>query len=306
MGIDTYFFSKKFQEVVYVEQRADLVDVAKQNFKALGVENVKITHGDAEKVLDTIEQSIDLIYLDPARRDKHGGKVFFIADCSPNVSDLLPKLLSKTDNVLIKYAPMLDIKAAITALKTVYKVFVVAVDNDVKEVLYWIRKPITTEEPLIEAVNLSKENHPILCSTFGDELATQVSFAVPLTYLYEPNAAILKAGLFKSVARLYKLLKIAPNTHLNTSNELLNDFPGRKFRVTQVEKFNKKQLKKALNGQYVNVSCRNFPLKPEALKQLFNFKDGGETYLFFTQSQLGEKIVIFTTKISDEKTLLAS
>lgn len=303
MGIDTYFFSKKFQEVVYVEQRSELVETAQRNFEALGVKNVKIMHGDAEDVLERTHQPIDLIYLDPARRDKHGSKVFFIPDCSPNVSDLLPKLLPKTDNVLIKYAPMLDIKAAIAALKTVYKVFVIAVDNDVKEVLYWIRKPITTEEPPIEAVNLSKENQPAVCSTFGNELATQVSFTTPRTYLYEPNAAVLKAGMFKSVARLHNLSKIASNTHLYTSDDLKDNFPGRSFRVTKVEKFNKKQLKKALNGQYVNISCRNFPLKPDVLKQLFNFKDGGEAYLFFTQNQLNEKIVIFTHKISNEETL---
>lgn len=297
MGIDSYFFAQQFEETTYVEQRADLVNIATHNFTELNVKNINIINQKAEEYLGSTNQKFDLIYLDPARRDEHGGKVFFIEDCSPDVTAILPDLAKRTANVLIKYAPMLDIKAAVLALKSIYKVIVIAVDNEVKEVLYWIRE--SNEEPLIEAVNLSKENQQVFEADLITESNTQVNFNYPQTYLYEPNAAILKAGMFKSIAKYYLLDKLAPNTHLYTNNALLEDFPGRKFRIIKSEKFNKKKLRNELNGQYANVSCRNFPLKPEVLKKLLNYKDGGDVYIFFTQNQFNEKIAIFTAKISD-------
>lgn len=298
MAIDTYFFAKKFKQVTYIEQQGELTNIARHNLGELHVNNVEIINENAENFLQKSNQRYDLIYLDPARRDAQGGKVFFIQDCSPDVASILPELFKKTENILIKYAPMLDIKAALAALKTVYKVVVVAVDNDVKEVLYWLCK--TETEPIIEAINLSKENQPPLRSDFTEEFGTEVNFNEPKNYLYEPNAAVLKAGLFKTVAQRHKLHKLAPNTHLYTSDKLTEEFPGRKFRIEKTEKFNKKLLRKELKGSYANVSCRNFPLKPEQLKQLLNFKDGGEKYVFFSQNYLNEKIVIFTTKISDQ------
>lgn len=298
MGIDTYFFAQQFEKVTYVEQNADLCQIAAHNFKELGCKNIEVINQNAEAFLHSTENSYDLIYLDPARRDQRGNKVFFIEDCSPDVSAMLPDLFRKTENILVKYAPMLDIKAAVSALKSIYKVIVVAAENDVKEVLYWIRK--SEKKPIIEAINLSNER---LATTFQadffEERETNVEFGSPGKFLYEPNAAILKAGLFKVPAKRFDLRKLAPNTHLYTNEELNNTFPGRQFQINKVEKYSKKKIKKELTGTYANVSCRNFPLKPEALKKLLNYKDGGENYIFFTQNQFHEKIVIFTTKTGD-------
>lgn len=298
MGVDSHFFSQVFKNVTYVEQNTELVKVAEHNFNQLKANNIKLINQTAESFLAESNKHYDLVYLDPARRSKHGGKVFFIQDCSPNVVDLLPELLNISDNILIKYAPMLDIKAALKSLIHVQKVIIMAVENDVKEALYLIKKGAGF--PIIETVNFSKNGKQQFTSSFQHETEITVIFSEPKTYLYEPNAAILKAGLFKTLSEKYSLSKLAPNSHLYTGDNFHPDFPGRKFRVEKVEKFDKKSLRKQLKGSYANISCRNFPLKPDALKKLLSYQDGGNQYIFFTQSELGEKIVIFTSKASDK------
>jgi 16S rRNA G966 N2-methylase RsmD len=298
MGVDSHFFSQVFKNVTYVEQDAELVKVTEHNFNQLGANNIELVNKTAEDFLAKPNKHYDLVYLDPARRDEHGGKVFFIQDCSPNVIDLLPELLKVSNNILIKYAPMLDIKAALKSLIHVQKVIIVAVENDVKEALYLIKKE--TGLPKIETVNFSKNGKQQFASSFDHETEITVAFSEPKTYLYEPNAAILKAGLFKSLAEKYLLSKIATNSHLYSSDTFHADFPGRKFSVGKTEKFDKKSLRRQLKGNYANVSCRNFPLKPDALKKLLSYKDGGDQYIFFTQNESGKKIVIFTSKTGDE------
>lgn len=298
MGVDSYFFSQVFKNVTYVEQDTELVRIAGHNFSQLRASNIKLVNQTAEVFLAESNKQYDLVYLDPARRDEYGGKVFFIQDCSPNVVDLLPKLLRISDSILVKYAPMLDIKAALKSLIHVQKVIIVAVENDVKEALYLIKKGAGL--PIIETVNFSRNGKQQFTSSFQHEAEITVIFSEPKTYLYEPNATILKAGLFKSLSEKYSLSKLAPNSHLYTSDNFHPDFPGRKFRVEKVEKFDKKSLRKQLKGSYANISCRNFPLKPDALKKLLSCKDGGNQYIFFTQGELGKKIVIFTSKTSDK------
>lgn len=298
MGVDSYFFSKVFEKVAYVEQNTELCETTRYNFGELKANNIVVVNQTAEDFLSETQKRFDLIYVDPARRDEQGGKVFFIQDCTPNVADLLPELFKISDTILVKYAPMLDIKSALKTLLFVQKVIVVSVENDVKEVLYLLKK--VSVETSIETVNFTKGKVQEFSSTFANEAESDVSFGEIKTYLYEPNAAVLKAGLFKSVSGLLKLAKIAVNSHLYTSDTFYADFPGRKFKVEKAVKFDKKHLHKELKGTYANASCRNFPLKPDALKKIIGHKDGGSRYLFFTQNNLNEKMVIFTSKLSDQ------
>ncbi|MDP5121392.1 MAG: class I SAM-dependent methyltransferase [Spirosomaceae bacterium] len=294
MGVDSFFFSKVFETVTYVEQNVELCEIARHNFNELEAENIEVINQTAEDFLASNGENFDLIYVDPARRNEQGGKVFFIQDCTPNIADLLPELLKITDTILVKYAPMLDIKSALKTLGCVEKVIIVAIENDVKEALYLLKK--TDSETSIETVNFTKGEKQKFTSSFELELRAGINLQDPQSYLYEPNAAILKAGLFKSVAEKFNLIKIAVNSHLYSSEAFISDFPGRKFSVEKVIKFDKKILKKELKGNYANISCRNFPLKPEALKKLLGYIDGGEKYLFFTQNERNEKLVIFTVK----------
>lgn len=300
MGIDTYFFAQKFEHVTGIEQNSELAEINRYNFKKLGVANVEILTQNAEDFLGESDATFDVIYLDPARRNDNAQRVFLIEDCSPNVVELLPILQVKTRYLLIKYAPMLDIKAALAALKNVAKVYVLAVNNDVKEVLYVIDFKQDTRN--IETINFYKDEVQQFSFSFSEEESTQAEFAAPQRFLYEPNSAIMKAGAFKTIAKRFGLKKLAINTHLYTSELPVMDFPGRSFEIDKVDKFDKKILSKSLKNRYVNVSCRNFPLKPEQLKKMLGYRDGGDAYLFFTQNQSNEKIVLFTKKIGTQIT----
>lgn len=223
-GIDSYYFSKKFENITYIEQNKELLKIAEHNFRQLNVTNIQVQSVSAEQFLDNNQQTFDVVYIDPDRRNEQQ-RLYQLLDCSPNIVEILPKLFKITDKVLIKTSPFLDISKTISELKQVEKCVVVAVKNECKEVLYLLSKSYR-ETPKIVAVNLGS-GQAELVFTITQEKAAKVVFSKPLSYLYEPNAAIMKSGGFNIVAEYFKLKKIAPQSHLYTSDELIHDFPGR-------------------------------------------------------------------------------
>ncbi len=289
-GVDTYFLSELFDHTDYVEQNAELCRIATHNFadKPIAIHNCT-----AEEFL-TNHQSTNpsihqysLIFLDPARRDSHGGKVFRLEDCTPNVVELLPALLSHLSpdgHILLKLSPMLDLTQAVKELSSIYRtsslcplswdIHVVAVKNEVKEVLLCTKEQCAKYEGKITSIDLAE---PEKAFTFTKEEECGSS-SLPLkgdleeAYLYEPNAAILKAGAYKLIAERFNLHKLDINTHLYVSGTLVENFPGRIFEA---------QLYKGGMevGSQANVLVRNYPLTAEQLKKKLRLKDGGSTYV---------------------------
>ena len=259
-GVDTYFISEQFAHTDYVEQNEELCRIAAHNFAN---KPITIHNSAAEEFLKTAGQ-YDLIFIDPARRDSHGGKVFRLEDCTPNVVELLPTLLAHGKRLMIKLSPMLDLTQAVTAMSTVaWDIYVVAIKNEVKEVLL-----LSGGSGQITAIDLDKKDQ-VFTFTKEEEKECPSSFHLSsFTFLYEPNAAILKAGAYKLVAQRFGLQKLDVNTHLYSSDSLVENFPGRIWRITE-----KQALKQA------NVLCRNYPLTPEALKKKLHLQDGGTAYV---------------------------
>ncbi|MCL6219347.1 class I SAM-dependent methyltransferase [Zunongwangia pacifica] len=292
-GIDSYFFSKKTGEVFYNELNKDLAAIARHNFKALEANNINVNSGDGLAFLKATEAKFDWIYLDPARRDDHGGKVFRLADCTPDVVAHLPLLFEKADHILIKTSPLLDLKLGISELDFVAEIHIVAVDNEVKELLWLLKKGNTSAVKIITKNFTKKENQTFITSMEESENA---EFALPGKYLYEPNAAIMKSQLFGKLATDFKLKKLHQNSHLFTS-EVNIDFPGRKFKITDIMNFGSKYLKKRFKSKKANISTRNFPLDVESIRKKYKIKDGGTDYLFFTTNLNEEKIVLVCEKL---------
>lgn len=297
MGIDSYFFSKTFDSVSYIEHQPDLAAAAKHNFEALGATTIQVFNERAEEFIATTSAIFDVIYCDPARRDANQKKVVHISDCEPNLVTFLPQILEKTRYVLIKYSPLLDIKLAISQLQFVKQVMVVAVKNEVKELLFCIEKGHTAA-PEIKAIHLLPSETHEFSFHYESEENVQIGYALPNKYLYEPNAAIMKAGGFRSVASKFQLMKLAPNSHLYTNENLIEDFQGRVFSVTRVMKFDKKLITNSLTNNKANISCRNFPFKPDEIKKQLKLKDGGDDYLFFTEDANRNKLVILCQKVT--------
>ncbi len=306
-GVDTFYFSKCCNEVHYVEPNNGLFEIALNNFKQLGG---KVTghnqtaegfvhkgarEGGSLRLSDSAVKFFDAFYIDPSRR-KSTQRVFKLADCAPDITSLQDLLFSIAPKILIKTSPLLDIRQGLSELRNVKKVFVVAVKNEVKELLFLCEKGFD-EEPIIEAVNLF-ENKPNETFSFlsSEEKNLDISFGGPQQYLYEPNAAILKAGAFKTISKKFSLTKIHPNTHLYTSESLMKDFPGRIFEIEAFVKPVKKELLNYFPDGKANITTRNYPLSPEQLKKKTGLRDGGEKFLIGF-SREGKKFLVVGVRL---------
>jgi len=294
-GIDSYFLSLHAHRVEYVEPNQELLEIARHNHQLLGATNIGYHHTSAEIFLACTSEKFDFFYIDPSRR-KAAQKVYRLADSEPEIVALLSGFFEKATLVLIKTSPLLDIQQGCRELQGVAQVIVVAVEDECKELLFLLNET-SSREPMISAVDLKRSGEIKSSVSFipEEEKHSVALFSSPLAYLYEPNAAILKAGAFKWIAQKYQLKKLAPSTHLYTSDQLL-DFPGRTFKIVRFVKANKK-LKGLFPNGYVNIISRNYPLSVEDIKKKTGLKEGGEQFLICTQDEK-EKLVMVAERVN--------
>lgn len=293
-GVDTWELSKLFEKGNYVEQDGGLALLARSNLSALKRKNVEVHSATAERYLASISETVDCIYIDPARRDDNKNRVFLLEDCTPDIVQLLPQLRAKANQVLIKTSPMMDIDLAIKSLGPINEVHIVAVENDCKEVLYLISET-QPDDPRLFMVNFKKSKMERLQSTITGVNTAHASFSEPMKYLYEPNAAIMKAGAFAYVSEKFSIPKLHKHTHLYTSEKLLTEFPGRTFKIEQLLPYSKKEIKRAIPKGKANITVRNFKDDVAAIRKKTGLKDGGELYLFgFTDVDQVQRIGLCT------------
>ncbi|MDO6472213.1 class I SAM-dependent methyltransferase [Maribacter sp. 1_MG-2023] len=290
-GVDSLAFSKKMNHVIHLDKNEELSKIAHHNFKQLNAVNIECIAVDGLEFLRKTNSPFDWIYIDPSRRDKDNKKVYYLSDCEPNVVSNINLLLSKTSNLLIKTGPLLDLKSGLKELLHVKEIHIVAINNEVKEILWSIEKGYK-DEPLIKTVNVKAYTTQKFYFQLSDEENALILYSGPLTYIYEPNASILKSGAFKVLAQHYKLFKIHPNSHLYTSKELI-PFPGRIFKVQNIYDYSNKIFKKSGISK-ANITTRNFPDSVEKIRKKLSIKDGGKNYLFCT-TDLNEKLIIISS-----------
>jgi hypothetical protein len=300
LGVDTYFFALNVKQVTYVERSKACFDIAMNNFSQLQIQNIEGYNDDAENVLKKI-QPVDMIYIDPARRDDANHRVFALSDCEPDLLKITPLLFAKTPKVIAKLSPMLDIRHTLDLLPQTSEIHVVSVKNECKELLFVCQRGSENREPAIHCINFTAEGvEQSFCFTLSAEQAEACAISDALqTYLYEPNASILKAGGFKQIAIRTGIEKLHTNSHLYTSNELLPSFPGRIFQVCKIFPFSAKlckQIHKTI--PQANISTRNFPLQANELRRRTGIVDGGDRYLFATTLANDMKVIIEGRKIN--------
>jgi hypothetical protein len=270
-GVDSFFLSKQFSYCDYTEPQKDLLDVAKHNHELLGANNIHHHNKDAAEFLSASGKHYDLIYIDPSRRSSTQKKVHGFADCIPDVIGLKDNLFQHADRLMIKASPLLDIQQGIKDLSFVSRVLVVSVDNECKELLFLCEKDFVGEA-VIECSNIDKTRSEFKFK-FSDERAAVATFSDPLQYIYEPNSSILKGGAFKSISLTFNLPKIQTNTHLYTSDQHIENFPGRIFRVRD----NANNIKPVK----ANIIVRNYPMSVDEIKKKTGIKDGGDLYVLY-------------------------
>jgi len=312
-GIDCSFLSRRFKQADYVERQVELCELARHNFPLLGLD-IEVHNEDGVEYLKRM-QPVDCLYLDPARRDGHGGKTVAISDCEPDVSALEDLLVEKAKKVMVKLSPMLDLSLALKTLKTVSEVHIVSVNNECKELLLIMQKsPISSRVKVFckQIVNTSSCTSVYSCvqpvyscvqSSYVFTLEDERVSECPLTsevgeFLYEPNASILKAGAYRSLTQSYPVKKLHTSSHLYTSDEWVKDFPGRCFRVEAISSFGKKELKTFLQGiEKANLTIRNFPSSVADFRKRLKLKEGGEDYVFATTLADESKVLIRGKKV---------
>ena len=322
-GVDFAFMATRFTSATYVERQPQLCQLVQHNLNALNIGHAKVVCAEAESHLETMKR-VSCIYLDPARRDKNGGKTVLIEHCSPDILQLLPTLLAKCGLLMVKLSPMLHWQQAIAQLQEqgawVRQLHIVSVKNECKELLFLITDRQNHGQNLSHAVAQSEQLHPtplesqtpqqaansansthITCFNDGDsfQYALAEADATPQSilqtppqagmFLFEPNASIMKAGCFGLLCSRLGVQAIAPNSHLFMGSDNIPNFPGRRFKLVAATSFNKRDLKTALQGiSKANIATRNFPLKPEALRKKLKLKDGGEHFIFATTDAQGK------------------
>ena len=282
-GIDAYFLSEKFEKIVLIEQNSELIEIVKQNWMVLG-RKANFINEKLEIFLAENAEKFDLIYLDPARRDHEKNKKFLLEDLSPNLLEIQEKLSEISDEIIVKLSPLIDISYLFSVLKSVSKIQIIAVKNEVKELLVFINSSSKSDEIEVSTINLESDE-PEFVYKLNEEKTAISTFSEPLKFLYIPNNAVLKSGAFNLVSEKFNIKKLHPNSHFYTSEERLISFPGR---ILEVEKIEAKAIKK---GEKFNIISKNHPLSPEEIKKKYKISDGGNSYLIFTQSQKGKIIL---------------
>jgi len=297
-GIDTYYLSKNFKQTIYVEQNPLLCELALYNFHKLKNDNILVISDKSENYINTYDKNVSAIFIDPARRNEQKGKVFIWSDCEPDITTLQNSLLDKAEEVLIKASPMLDITASLATLNQVKQVHVVAVKNECKEVLYKLSRKFTHGPIEIKTINFTNANKfQTFDFTREEEHETTADFGEPRKFLFEPNAAIMKAGAFNMIAKRFNLTKLHPHTQLYSSNDLVNSFPGRVFKIENVVPYNKKTLLKYVTQKKANIAVRNFPDDVNAIRKKTGIKPGGDQYIFGTTVHDNQKVMIIGRKL---------
>ena len=296
-GVDAFYFSKRFEKVTHCEFQEDLSAIVKHNFEILQAKNIQTISGDSISYLKNTPETFDWIYIDPARRDQQKSKVFLLKDCTPNVVELQELLFQKSQNVLIKTAPLLDIRSILNEIKHVKSIHAIALNNEMKELLIVIEKDFCDEPELI-ATNILLDGS-VISHSFALDDKEFATLSQPQNYLYEPYSSYLKTGQYNTIAQRFNVNKLHKHSHLYTSNEWV-DFPGRCFKIEQILSYNKKDIK-ILENTKGNVTTRNFPLKVEEIRKKHKIKEGGDTYIFFTTNLKNEKIVVVCKKVLKEK-----
>ena len=293
-GVDDYYFSKKIKNVAHCEINLELSAVVKHNFEQLNVTNITCYAGDSLDSLNTLNTKWDWIYIDPSRRNDAKGKVFLLKDCLPNVPENLDFYFNNSDAILIKTAPLLDISAGLSELQHVKAIHIIAVENEVKELL-WELHASFFGNTTIKTINLTKDKTDTFDFILNED-SKFPNFSLPQKYLYEPNSAIMKSGGFDEVGSFYNLNKLHKHSHLYTSADLIS-FPGRIFQIQNSFPYNKTEMKSFLENTQANITTRNFPDSVESIRKKWKIKDGGNLYCFFTTDENNDKIVLICTKI---------
>ena len=306
-GVDTIALARKFEKGYYVEPQEELCELFQHNCKAFGINHITVINKTLEESFDQLEK-VDVMYVDPSRRDVHGRRMVALEDCVPNLLEWKERLLEKCNTLMVKLSPMIDLHQILRQLPEVSVVHVVAVDGECKEVICVLNRNDVKNRGDVIITAINGDARSCVTTTTETERTAPLSIATEIgSYLYEPNAAVMKAGIFNSLSQQFQVQKLEKNTNLFTSNELRKDFPGRIFRIEAVHEFHPRKTAKELSHlESASIAVRNFPLSAEELRKTLKIKDGNACYLFGCTLSGNKKYVIQCQKNQNHRPIKSS
>jgi hypothetical protein len=295
LGADDWAFSSSFQEVIGVDADTDLNILVRKNFEQLGISNIIRVDAKAESYIQLAPKA-DWVYLDADRRNG-GGQAVHLFEGSPDVMSLLKQLPAITNQVLLKLSPLIDITHLIKNLSNISRIEVVSLYNEVKEVLVFIK--FGYEGNIEICASDINRKHEVRSFAATYPAPATVATGVSGNYFYEPALSIIKAGLSAPYAISCNLQVLKMNGNYLIGEKLIPDFIGRVFQVKKLMPFKKSTVKDYLKSAGIakaNIARRDFKADVAELYALFNLKEGGGDYLFFTTTATHEKIFVHGIK----------
>ena len=313
LGVDSWYFSKVAESVLYNEMQETLCTAAVHNFKSLSADNIivsnlKIETGSSEfhKIIEEFRP--ELIYMDPARRGEGGKKVFLIEDCTPDVLTLREELFAMSRHILIKLSPMADISMVCNRLgKTCREVHVVATGGECKELLIWMDREWSGEYEIV-AMELPSGYPDIEPATFSftssEEKISPLALLGrndSLVFLFEPGKALMKAGCFNLIAEHFGLLKMGISTHYyvteeETKADMLKSY-GKVYKIISSAPLDKRSIKAAgKEYPHAEVTARNIPMDTETLRTKLGVTSGDDAHIFGLKSDTLGNLLIITRR----------
>lgn len=315
LGIDFIMMAKRINEsgekCVAIELDAAKAECLSLNLDINNLDKAEVITGDSIEILKKFEKEgmkFDIIFVDPARRDTKGGRLFNPSECSPNVPAYQDLLLKVGNKILVKNSPMLDISRNIEMFKNIANIYIVSKNNECKEILIEISKDATLHN--IISVEIKDKDEYIVeefkssviregyAGLYGEQEDFILSNANRDVWIYEPSASIMKIGCWEALSTRYGVKKCSPNCHIFISDSFIQDFPGR---ISKLKGIIDKKGQKRLKGEYRNIVTRNYPLKADQLATKLKTIPGSDSYIYGITTGLKETPIILESELYKAK-----
>lgn len=293
LGVDAFFFAGKTEKVIYLEKEGKIADYAEHNFQVLEVRNIQVIHSDALEYLRHSGIITDYCYVDPSRRTVNR-RVFRIEESDPDIGTLYEELLEYSGRMIVKLSPLIDIKYLLQHFQFIREIHILAIGQECREVILVLDRKDFSKDPPVITCSLEREREQIFMTSW-ERNKPSCPFDHPRQYIYDPNVAIRKSGLYNELGLHFNLKKLAPNSHLFTGNQSLDTFPGRIFQLSGI--LNMKEFLKESDITRANIATRNFPLRVNEIREKTGIRDGGDLYIFCTADLNDHPVVLLTHKV---------
>lgn len=299
LGIDSFHIARMAASVTALEINPATAASAAHNATLLGLRNIAVHNTDSTEFLSSCPPDcFDAIFIDPARRGAYGRRLFALADCTPDVTTHLSRMLAVAPKIIIKASPMLDIKHTLSELSNVSRIIAVGDRHECKELVVICDRNTSEASLSITSVTIT-DCHTIdsFHFTFDEEASSRASFSDPQVgqWLHEPFPSVFKAAPFNILSTRFGLNKIAQSSHLYISDNMVAHFPGTRHRIAGVFSMNKNDITtlRKICGK-ADISTRNFPMKPEELFKKLKLKQGGTNRIWATRTASAKTVLILT------------